>query len=153
MCLLFPGLLAGWRFLQFKNIQSVMENKELKEDLQEFAPVFPREDKDVVVGTESFPYVDEFGRTQLGSKDVRGSVVYKGLSQRAYAAIELRIPESGEVWLDDMIKKANRRDLVQSAMQSMVSNPVVVRAWGLSKIVDRVYDFADEFLKQGGLKG
>ncbi len=31
----------------------------------------------------------------------------KGLSKREYAAILLKVPESGVAWLDDMIRKSN----------------------------------------------
>ena len=33
-----------------------------------------------------------------------------GLSQRAYAAIHLRVPDSGLPWLDAMIERARRED-------------------------------------------
>lgn len=131
-----------------------MKNKELDEVLPKPGsdPMFPCDEK-TVIGQETYTFEDEHGATQFGSRNVFGTIVYKGLSQRAHVAIELRIPESGEVWLDDMIKKANRRDLAQSAMKSMVSNPTVIKAWSLNKLIDRVYDLADEFLKQGDLKG
>lgn len=32
-----------------------------------------------------------------------------GFTKREYAAILLRVPDSGEKWLDDMILKANTR--------------------------------------------
>ena len=35
-----------------------------------------------------------------------------GLSQRAYAAIRLRVPDSGLPWLDAMIERARRYDRV-----------------------------------------
>ena len=34
----------------------------------------------------------------------------QGMSQRAYAAIHLRVPDSGLPWLDDMIERARRHD-------------------------------------------
>jgi hypothetical protein len=32
--------------------------------------------------------------------------LHKGMTLRQYAAIKLRVPESGEPWLDDMIRKS-----------------------------------------------
>ena len=38
--------------------------------------------------------------------------VDSGLSQRAYAAIHLRVPDSGLPWLDTMIERARRYDML-----------------------------------------
>jgi hypothetical protein len=35
-------------------------------------------------------------------------VIHSGLSLRQYAAIKLRVPDSGEEWLDEMIRKSLR---------------------------------------------
>ena len=45
-----------------------------------------------------------------------------GMSKQLYAAIELRIPDSGEEWLDDMIRKANIRDASCVIMQGLLTN-------------------------------
>lgn len=44
-----------------------------------------------------------------------------GMSLRSYAAIHLRIPESGIGWLDEMIAKSERRDLAIKAFQAICS--------------------------------
>ncbi len=44
-----------------------------------------------------------------------------GMTLREYAAIELRIPDSGIDWLDKMIAKAERRDLAAKAMQGILA--------------------------------
>ena len=49
----------------------------------------------------------------------------EGMALREYAAIELRIPDSGIGWLDEMIAKAERRDIAVKAMQGMMSNSAV----------------------------
>jgi hypothetical protein len=36
--------------------------------------------------------------------------LHKGMTLRQYAAIKLRVPESGEPWLDDMIRKSLATD-------------------------------------------
>jgi hypothetical protein len=35
-----------------------------------------------------------------------------GMTLRQYAAIKLKVPDSGTDWLDDMIRKSNRIDLM-----------------------------------------
>lgn len=42
-----------------------------------------------------------------------------GMSLRQYAAIELRVPNSGTDWLDEMIRTSLRDDLAAKAMQGM----------------------------------
>ena len=44
-----------------------------------------------------------------------------GLSQRAYAAIHLRVPDSGLPWLDTMIERARRDEFAKAAMQGELS--------------------------------
>ena len=39
-----------------------------------------------------------------------------GLTQRAYAAIALKVPDSGEAWLDDMIRASRQMDLREQVM-------------------------------------
>ena len=41
-----------------------------------------------------------------------------GLSQRAYAAIHLRVPDSGLPWLDEMIVMARREDTARAVLQA-----------------------------------
>lgn len=45
-----------------------------------------------------------------------------GLTAQEYAAISLRVPDSGEPWLDDMIRHSRRMDAVQAAMQGMLTH-------------------------------
>lgn len=49
----------------------------------------------------------------------------EGLTKREHAAIELGIPDSGTEWLDDMIRKAQLRDLAGLAMQGLLANGIV----------------------------
>lgn len=88
---------------------------------------------------------------------------HDGLIKREYAAIKLRVPDSGEKWLDEMIKKANRRDTACAAMHSIISdsehrkhllmdsmsrhfNPEELSIEGF--LVKKAYKYADELLKQ-----
>jgi hypothetical protein len=45
-----------------------------------------------------------------------------GMSLRQYAAIKLRVPQSGVDWLDDMIREARRLDYAGQAMQGMAAS-------------------------------
>lgn len=40
----------------------------------------------------------------------------EGMTLRQYAAIQLRVPNSGTDWLDDMIRQARRDDAAEKAM-------------------------------------
>lgn len=44
-----------------------------------------------------------------------------GLTKRQYAAIKLKVPDSGEEWLDDMIRQSLRDDFAAKAMQGWIS--------------------------------
>lgn len=48
---------------------------------------------------------------------------HPGLSAREYAAIKLRVPDSGTEWLDAMIRKSLRDDFAAKLMQSFVATP------------------------------
>lgn len=72
-----------------------------------------------------------------------------GMSLRQYAAIKLRVPDSGTDWLDEMIRKSMRDDIAAKALTSIVA---VVYSDNLSveteDIVSRqAYCFADSMLK------
>jgi metal-responsive CopG/Arc/MetJ family transcriptional regulator len=44
------------------------------------------------------------------------------LSAREYAAIHLKVPNSGADWLDEMIETSLRNDLAAKAMQSYIAD-------------------------------
>lgn len=44
-----------------------------------------------------------------------------GWSRREHAAIQLRVPDSGQPWLDDMIRQARRMDAAQEAMRDGIA--------------------------------
>lgn len=82
------------------------------------------------------------------------NVSNNGMSKRCYAAIELRVPDSGEEWLDEMIKKANKRDAARAAMQGLLSsvNPRMFLDDNMVRtIISNAYQYADETLKQENL--
>jgi len=56
-----------------------------------------------------------------------------GMTMRQYAAIKLRVPDSGTDWLDEMILKSMREEFASKAMQGMHNDGSVAAA---SKLVD-----------------
>jgi hypothetical protein len=59
-----------------------------------------------------------------GVKDGYGKVVgdVKGMTLRQYAAIKLRVPDSGTDWLDDMIREGRRMDYAGQALAGSLAN-------------------------------
>ena len=59
----------------------------------------------------AFPFVE---------LDAEGTpvAIETGMTLRQYAAIKLRVPNSGTDWLDEMIREARRDELAARAMQS-----------------------------------
>lgn len=53
----------------------------------------------------------------------RGDMYSLGISLREYAAIKLRVPDSGTDWLDSMIERSRMMDFAQFAM------PEVMKEW------------------------
>lgn len=88
--------------------------------------------------------------------DVRKSTreVHTGMNLRQYAAIRLRVPESGDAWLDDMIRKSVRDELAGKAMPELFRS---VFEAGVKQGKDAIqiartiagssYDLADAMLK------
>lgn len=73
--------------------------------IEDGGPAFPCE----TVGT------DEHGEYRLP---------YQGMTLRQYAAIKLRVPNSGTDWLDEMIITQRRDDLAAKAMQTVIGGGV-----------------------------
>ena len=49
-------------------------------------------------------------------------VYHSGMTLRQYAAIKLKVPDSGDDWLDDMIRKSLRDDFAAKAMQAQIAS-------------------------------
>ena len=45
----------------------------------------------------------------------------RGLTPQEYAAIHLRVPDSGTPWLDEMIRKAKRDEFAAQALNRLVN--------------------------------
>lgn len=79
--------------------------------------------------------------------------IQEGMSQRVYAAIQLRVPDSGEEWLDEMIRKANRRDAACTAMQGLLGTNSKYITSNIDipipfEIAKYAFEYADELLTQ-----
>jgi len=67
-----------------------------------------------------------------------------GLTVQEYAAIQLRVPQSGATWLDYMIREARRMDFAAAALTGICANTtwdevpwkdVTKQAWGVAKLL------------------
>ncbi len=63
------------------------------------------------------------------------------LTERQHAAIQLRVPEAEEPWLNDMIRRARRLDFVKAAMQGLCADP------STTDIAKPAVSIADQCLK------
>jgi hypothetical protein len=72
-------------------------------DINTGGPAFP-----------SFEYDPQYDR----------NILTGGMTLLQYAAIKLKVPDSGTDWLDDMIRKSLRDDFAAKAMQGMLASDV-----------------------------
>jgi hypothetical protein len=75
-----------------------------------------------------------------------------GMTLRQYAAIRLRVPDSGTDWLDDMIRKSNRDYFAAAALQGNLSSQSIDIGYydgldGWNKAAKDAYQAADAMLK------
>ena len=68
----------------------------------------------IETGGAAFPLYDHRGDGQLFMVEI-------GMTMRQYAAIHLRVPNSGADWLDDMIAEAREMDAAERAMQGLLA--------------------------------
>ena len=70
-----------------------------------------------------------------------------GMTLRQYAAIKLRVPNSGTDWLDEMIRTSLRDDLAAKAMQGMAGRyGYCERGWDQKDLSGQAYELADATL-------
>ena len=73
-----------------------------------------------------------------------------GMTMRQYAAIHLRVPNSGADWLDDMIAEAREMDSAERAMQGLI---VGVERPAFDYIAKTAHDMAEEMTEAARSKG
>ncbi|MDP2263254.1 MAG: hypothetical protein Q8K24_08860 [Hydrogenophaga sp.] len=81
--------------------------------------------------------------------DGKTHVIATGLTLRAYAAIKLRVPDSGAEWLDEMIRKSLRDEFAAKAMQAFLTRG----ANNFIVCTNDAYEMADDMLaaaREGG---
>ncbi len=85
-------------------------------------------------------------------EDSMGTATRPGMSLRQYAAIKLRVPESGTDWLDDMIRSSLRDEIAAKAMQSFLidedRDSFTCGEWAKAS-----YEMADAMLKASEQEG
>lgn len=88
-------------------------------------------------GGPAFPTLEEHGFN-------RGE---PGMTLRQYAAIKLRVPNSGTDWLDEMIRASLRDEFAAKAMAALIPESFSQDdEYRPDVIADRAYWFADAML-------
>ena len=76
---------------------------------------------DINTGGPAFP-CDPFAASEPKNA-AEAKRLAEGMTLRQYAAIKLKVPDSGTDWLDEMITKSLRNDFAAKAMQAFCSDP------------------------------
>ena len=74
---------------------------------------------------------------------------HQGMSVRTYAAIKLKVPESGIDWLNDMILRANKLELAGIAMQGILACEQAhpkAKTSSDEELADCAFDIADAII-------
>lgn len=91
----------------------------------------------IETGGSAFPLYDHRGDGQQFLAEI-------GMTLRQYAAIHLRVPNSGTDWLDDMITESRVMDAAERAMQGLI---VGVERPACDYIAKTAHDMADEIVE------
>lgn len=84
------------------------------------------------------------------SKLMEVGIYFGGLSKREYAAIHLRVPNSGNEELDTMIRQAQRMELAKAAMQAHVTKEIPIQGDMFDATISQwSFEMADAMLKEG----
>ena len=76
---------------------------------------------------------------------------WQGMTLRQYAAIKLRVPNSGTDWLDEMIRTSLRDEFAAKAMQGMAgSHGYCERGWDQKDLAGQAYELADAMFATRG---
>lgn len=71
---------------------------------------------------------------------------FSGMTLRQYAAIKLRVPDSGDEWLNDLIRQALRDEFARTAMQSVLTEEFPHSVSYPQHCADTAYKIADALL-------
>ncbi len=77
--------------------------------------------------------------------DEKGHVIdgFAGMTLRQYAAIKLKVPNSGVDWLDEMINQSLKNDFASKAMQVLLPD----QEYTVQDDAEFAYEMADAMLK------
>ena len=70
-----------------------------------------------------------------------------GMTLRQYAAIKLRVPQSGLDWLDDMIRESQRNEFAVQALAGYLACPDTCESWTHRVMAVQSYLQADQMLQ------
>lgn len=88
------------------------------------------------------PYSAFTGLDQRNGQVIE-SVYARGLSAREHAAIQLRVPNSGTPWLDEMIRQSLQQEFAKAAISGFMankSNPLSYQPENDSEFVLKIAD-------------
>ncbi len=72
----------------------------------------------------------------------------QGMTLRQYAAIKLRVPDSGTDWLDAMIERSVMDDFAEKAMAAMITSPDKAFSDDSGSVCAiKAYQYADRMMK------
>jgi hypothetical protein len=97
-------------------------------------------------GGPAFPQSDLSGYGMGPPEGPNGQYQVQGMSLRAYAAIKLRVPDSGINWLDDMIRQAKRDDFAGQALAGLMADPNVLGS--APEVANTAYRLSDAMLAE-----
>lgn len=72
-------------------------------------------------GGPAFPVADPFGAHKPQNVD-EAKRLAEGMTLRQYAAIKLRVPNSGTDWLDEMIVQSLRDEFAAKVLQGLMAS-------------------------------
>lgn len=90
----------------------------------------------------------EHGGPAFPSHGSMGEVAHAGMTLRQYAAIKLRVPNSGTDWLDDMIRESQRDEFAAKALQGMLANQHPYQASDEKMFARDAYTLADAMIAE-----
>ena len=74
---------------------------------------------------------------------ITGYPIETGLTPRQYAAIHLGVPDSGQGWLDEMIRESRTEKLIEAALVGCSSHVNITKAI----IAERTLGVVDELME------